>query len=672
MPCTDWWWIRRNPGRGAAWSRAFRIYLPLTISFLLTSAPQMAHQIASLGWGPPDVMTASDNRRLLFHSQTGSAEFSLLFNFLFPALEGGHGETYFYVGIMPLVLAWVAVLALPSRSEASFWKILVLVSLILMMGGNLGIHKILVYLLPGFKYFRLPSRWVFLVHLGVLVLAGFGVARLLSVKLAGEFAGFPRVLAITMGGLLLVMVSLMAVGHLEILPRAGQTTVILNSLMGTLLFLAATWYVFRKIQAGETGLSLRFFIVAVVVLDLAFYHPSVGINFNIARTDQEFGPDPSAVTGEMASIAQDLAGLSREQPGRVMIGVQGVRTPWERNISQSAFYRYRVPSFFPIDGYPERLHPLGYWEMVWKLNEMPKAINLLGVQFLERGRAELAVKESRWDLLGFSQAAVRLNAGEKVSRLALEARAEGLEGKDPGTIVAEVGLVEGNHLIRSWPISLGQIANGGVLEIPLVEPVSAGEILLASACPQGKIRIEKVLVNGNPVADTLETTKVRPWLVRNEKALAPAFFVSRAAVFKDRTLYLEALYSLDPARCVLFRKTPPSYQAPAQLAADPGGEVKILRWQDEEVRLQVTARRPGYLVMTQAAYPGWTAWVDGRKTPILKAYGFLTALPIPPGSHQVRFTYREPWLVAGLVIAPLWIIGLVTWTFWRRRKNSKP
>lgn len=617
-------------------------------------------------------MTAADNRRLLFHSQTGSAEFSLLFNFLFPALEGGHGETYFYVGIMPLVLAWVAVLALPSRSEASFWKVLVLASLILMMGGNLGIHKILVYVLPGVKYFRLPSRWVFLVHLGVLVLAGFGVARLLSVKQAGEFAGFPRVLAIILGGLLLVMVSLMAVGHLEILPKVGQITVILNSLTGTLLFLAATWYVFRKVRAGEAGLSLRFFIVAVVVLDLAFYHPSVGINFNTARSDQEFGPDPSAVTGEMASIAQDLAGLSREKPGRILIGVQGVRTPWERNISQSAFYRYRVHSFFPIDGYPERLHPLGYWDMVWKMDKMPRGVNLLGAQFIERGRAELTVKSSRWDLLGFSQAAIRLNPGEKVSRLALEARVEGLEGKDPGAIVAEVGLVEGNQLKKSWPIALEQFSKGGALEIPLVEPVSAGEILLASASPQGKIRIEKVLVNGNPVSDTLETTKVRPWLFRNETALSQAFFVSRAAVFKDRTLYLEALSSVDPSRCVLFRKTPPIYQAPAQLTADPGGEVKVLRWQDEDVQLQVTARRPGYLVMTQSAYPGWTAWVDGQKIPILKAYGFLTALPIPPGSHQVRFTYREPWLVAGLVIAPLWIIGLVTWTFWYRRKKSKP
>ena len=147
-------------------------------------------------------------------ARTGSADFSLLYNFLFPALEGGHSETYFYVGIMPLVLAWVAVIYLGRSSGAGFWKFLVLVSLVLMMGGNLGLHKILVDVLPGFKYFRLPSRWVFLVHLGLLVLSGFGVARMLSVKNAGEFRGFTQGLAIIIGGFFLMMIPLIIVRSL--------------------------------------------------------------------------------------------------------------------------------------------------------------------------------------------------------------------------------------------------------------------------------------------------------------------------------------------------------------------------------------------------------------------------------------------------------------------------
>ncbi len=429
---------------------------------------------------------------------------------------------------------------------------------------------------PVSSTFRLPSRYVFIVSLGLLVLAGFGVARLLSVKRAEEFAGFTRGLAIIIGGFLLVMISLVVVSHLELIKDQGPIILVLHSVTGVILFLGATWFVFRRVQEGETGIRLQFLIVAIVILDLAFYYPTAGLNFNTVKSERAYGPDPSEVTAAMDDLARDLGRLSAEGPSRILIGLQGVREPWVRNVSQSAFYRYRVRTFNSIDGYPERLHPLGYWQLVWeeRLIEMPRAISLLGVKYLEKGRPEIAARRSRWDLLGFSQAAIRLNPGEKVTQLTLDARVDGLEGKSPGLIVAEIGLVEGTQLMGSWPISLEQLSKGAPLEIPLAGPVSATEILMASTQPEGKVRIEKVSVNGSPVSDTLETTPVRSWLVRNEHPQSLAFFVSRAAVFKDQSAYLEALYSEDPTRCVLFRETPPGYQTPAAMTANPGGRSK--------------------------------------------------------------------------------------------------
>ncbi len=58
-------------GARVAWSGAFRLYLPLTLSFLLTSFPQMAHQVPASLWGPQGVITAANNRTLLIHSQIG-------------------------------------------------------------------------------------------------------------------------------------------------------------------------------------------------------------------------------------------------------------------------------------------------------------------------------------------------------------------------------------------------------------------------------------------------------------------------------------------------------------------------------------------------------------------------------------------------------------------------
>ena len=656
-------------GARVAWSGAFRLYLPLTLSFLLTGFPQMAHQVSAGLWGPQGVITAANSRTLLIHSQSGSADFSFLYSFLFPALEGGHGETYFYVGIMPLILAWAGSLSIKKGSGVGFWKILVLVSLLLMMGGNLGIHKILVDILPGFKYFRLPSRWSFLVSLGLLVLSGFGVAALLSAKKEKAFPGFTQGLAITIGGFFLVMISLVAVRHLEVVPEGKGINLIMHSLTGVVFFLAASWFVFRRIREGETGPALRFLIVAVVVLDLAFYHPSVGVNLNTAWNQDDFGPDPSEVTKTMDQVARGMASLSEGRPARFLIDISGVRTPWEKNIHQSALYRYRLATLSPIDGFPGRLFPLGYWQMAWNLKDIPRAINLLGGQFLEKEHPDAAAQRSRWDVVGLSQAGIHLDPRTPVSRLSLEIQGDPLTGKDPATVVAELGLVEGRQPKGIWPITLGNVGQGGHLEIPLNTPVTATEILLASTFPEGKVAIEKILVNGTPVSDTLQLTPANQWLVRNEQALPPAFFVSRAAVLKGQNEYLAALYSMDPSRCVLFRKAPPGFRPTNHLTVEPGGSVSILKWEEQEVLLQVKAERPGYLVMTQGAYPGWKARIDGKKTPILMAYGFLTALPIGPGNHQVRFTYQEPWVVAGLIISPLWSGGLLFWTVRRRKRG---
>ena len=657
-------------GASAAWSRAWRLYLPLTLSFLLTGFPQWTHQAVNGLWGPPGMHTGQDNWTLLVFSQDGSADFSLFYNFLFPALEGGHSETYFYVGIMPLVLAWVAVIYLGRSSGAGFWKFLVLVSLGLMMGGNLGLHKILVDVLPGFKYFRLPSRWVFLVHLGLLVLSGFGASRMLTGKKTEEFRGITQGLAIIIGGFFLLMIGLIIVHSLKVIPQDVEVRPIIHSVTGVILFLSATWFVFRRIRDGEAGLGLRFFIISVVVLDLAFYHPSAGINLNTAWSIHDFGQDPSEVTRNMDQKAWKMAEFSGGKPTRFFVDTSLARTPWIKNISQSALYRYRVASLMPIDGYPARLHPYWYWEMVHNLKDIPRAMDLLGAKFLEVGQDMLQSRRSQFDLRGFSQAGIRLDPSVNVSRLALEITGDQTEKENPRTMVAEVALVEGNRLKGNWPITLEQFSKGGIIELPLSGPLGATEVLMASTRPAGRIRIERVLVNGNPVSDTVQAAPGNDWLVRNVNAQPLAFFVSRGAVVEGRTDFFKALASLDPSRCVLFQKSPPGYQPPDRVTIDPGGQVDIKKWEDEEVRLQVTAQRSGYLVMTQTAYPGWKAWVDGKKVPILQAYGFLMALPIGPGSHQVRFTYQEPWLVAGLIIAPLWLLGLLFWTF-RRKKGTR-
>ena len=63
--------------------------------------------------------------------------------------------------------------------------------------------------------------------------------------------------------------------------------------------------------------------------------------------------------------------------------------------------------------------------------------------------------------------------------------------------------------------------------------------------------------------------------------------------------------------------------------------------------MELDARGGEVLVLNDAFYAGWTASVDGNPVPILPANGAVRAVPLPPGPHQVVFTYRTPGLAAG-------------------------
>jgi O-antigen/teichoic acid export membrane protein len=95
-----------------------------------------------------------------------------------------------YVGILPLVLALVAVVPAkrkrnnrqPGEDRRHVWifATLAVVSLLLIFGTPL--YALLYYGLPGIKQLHSPFRWVFPYTLSIAVLAGFGARRLMALR----------------------------------------------------------------------------------------------------------------------------------------------------------------------------------------------------------------------------------------------------------------------------------------------------------------------------------------------------------------------------------------------------------------------------------------------------------------------------------------------------------
>ena len=56
--------------------------------------------------------------------------------------------------------------------------------------------------------------------------------------------------------------------------------------------------------------------------------------------------------------------------------------------------------------------------------------------------------------------------------------------------------------------------------------------------------------------------------------------------------------------------------------------------------IKISASNNALLFFSDAYYPGWKAFVDGKETPLYRAdYAFRAAV-VPQGSHVVSFSYQ--------------------------------
>lgn len=83
-------------------------------------------------------------------------------------------------------------------------------------------------------------------------------------------------------------------------------------------------------------------------------------------------------------------------------------------------------------------------------------------------------------------------------------------------------------------------------------------------------------------------------------------------------------------------------------------------------RVEVEARMGcrGMLILGDAWFPGWKAYVDGRQAPLLRTCSLVRGVVVEGGAHRVTFRY-QPWTVclgAALALLGLTICGVVVFT----------
>jgi len=140
----------------------------------------------------------------------------------------------------------------------------------------------------------------------------------------------------------------------------------------------------------------------------------------------------------------------------------------------------------------------------------------------------------------------------------------------------------------------------------------------------------------------------------------------RNAMFARFVARLDA--GLDPTRTLALDGAPEG--APPSRAAAPI-PVPIVADSATRVVLSVEAPSPGFVLLSDNVFPGWSASVDGRPAPIRRAWIAFRAVQVPAGRSIVEFVYRPYAVWAGLALTALVALGLAAaWAGARRTAGA--
>jgi hypothetical protein len=150
---------------------------------------------------------------------------------------------------------------------------------------------------------------------------------------------------------------------------------------------------------------------------------------------------------------------------------------------------------------------------------------------------------------------------------------------------------------------------------------------------------------------------------RNPYLLPRAYGVcdGRAVSFPEEALATLTAPDFDPTHQVILEW--PNVTQPETQNIQPATcdlqLATLLPSTPNQVKIWIVLPHPGYLMLGDTFYPGWQAWVDGRRAQVLRANYAFRAVHLDAGEHEVRFRYRPRSLILGTICSAIALMGVV-------------
>jgi membrane protein YfhO len=106
----------------------------------------------------------------------------------------------------------------------------------------------------------------------------------------------------------------------------------------------------------------------------------------------------------------------------------------------------------------------------------------------------------------------------------------------------------------------------------------------------------------------------------------------------------------------------------------PNGRAQVRRWEmdGDRLRIETKVEEDAWMVISQAAIPGWRARADGRRVRTAIADGALLAVQVPAGTKTLTLRYLPAVWVVGVVLSlVIWVTSALLFLRARRRKRSR-
>ena len=186
-------------------------------------------------------------------------------------------------------------------------------------------------------------------------------------------------------------------------------------------------------------------------------------------------------------------------------------------------------------------------------------------------------------------------------------------------------------------------------------PQTLGSLLLANADRWRKVTGYHTSRETDRVSDEERIGEEGYVVYENLRAMPRVWVATAAEELPDDRAIETIRYAqfpdgrpFDPIRVAL---TEPGAGAPS---FTPGPtDARLVSVEDTRMTVDVSTASGGFLVLSEAQYPGWRARIDGRVVPVQRVDVMFQGVVVPAGRHTVVFEFVSTTLRAGIAISTL-------------------